>query len=87
MFDAIGEMLFTALSRAAENHLEAGHPCIEALRHAGHANDRAATAAAQEALSALDPMVMNAIMADAHRIMREDPPALLGAWPTAGTRH
>lgn len=87
MFDTIGSMFFAALRRAAEGRLEAGHPCIEALRQAGSVDDPMATAAAQESLSALDPTLVNAIMADAHRIMREDPRALLGAWPAAGPKH
>lgn len=87
MFETIGTAFFAALARAAEIHLEAGHPCIRALRDAGDGVDPAATARAQEALSSLAPAIMNAIMADAHRAMREDGSVILGAWRPTGASH
>lgn len=87
MFDEIGTRFFAALAKAAEMHLDAGHSCIAALRRAGEAPGPAATAAAQAALGALEPASMNAIMGEAHRLMREDPAGLLSAWKPAGPRH
>jgi hypothetical protein len=87
MFEAIGAPFFEALAKAAESHLEAGHPCIAALRHAAHAGNPAATVEAQEALGALAPAVMTAIMADAHRTMREDGGVILGSWPAPDRSH
>lgn len=87
MFDVIGTRFFAALARAAENHLDAGDPCIAALRHAGNRPDLGATVAAQEALGLLAPAVLNAIMSDAHRLLREDPAALLDAWHPDGPKH
>ncbi len=87
MFDMIGTRFFAALARAAENHLDAGDPCIAALRHAGTRPDPGATVAAQEALGLLAPAVLSAIMSDAHRLMREDPSALLDAWRPNDRKH
>ena len=87
MFDVIGARFFAALARAAENHVDAGDPCIAALRHAGSRPDPAATVAAQEALDLLAPAVLNAIMSDAHRLLREDPAALLDAWRPGDPKH
>ena len=87
MFDMIGTRFFAALARAAENHLDAGDPCIAALRQAGSRPDQAATVAAQEALGGLAPAVLNAIMSDAHRLMLEDPAALLDVWHPDDPKH
>lgn len=87
MFDTIGSTFFDALRRAAERHLEHGHPCIEALGAAARGADSTAIAAAQDALAALDPAIMNALMAEAHRLLREDPARILGGWNPAGVSH
>ncbi|MFB2550486.1 hypothetical protein [Ensifer soli] len=87
MFDSFGPAFFAALHRAAQDRLDPGHPCLERLAAAGAADDPAATLAAQEALAALDPAVAEAVMAQAHRLLRENPAGLLSAWPSAPTRH
>lgn len=84
MFDTMGSAFFDALLRAAERHLEPGHPCIEALGTAAGGTDPAAITAAQDALAALDPATMNALMAEAHRLLREDPARILGGWNPTG---
>lgn len=87
MFDTIGSALFDALRRAAERHLEHDHPCIEALDAAARGADSTAIAAAQDALAGLDPAIMNALMAEAHRLLREDPARILDGWNPAGVSH
>ncbi|WP_454851117.1 hypothetical protein [Rhizobium binxianense] len=87
MFDTIGSTFFDALRRAAERHLEHGHPCIEALGAAARGADSTTIAAAQDALAALDPAITNELMAEAHKLLREDPARILGGWNPAGVSH
>jgi hypothetical protein len=87
MFDIIGPMFFSALRRAADHHLERNHPCLEVLDTAVRDNSPAAIAAAQEALAALAPAVMAELMADAHKLLREDPGQILRGWTPSGTGH
>lgn len=87
MFEMTGSAFFEALGDAAARHLEPGHPCLEAIRAAVRANDSAATLAVQEALAALDPAITNALMAQAHKILRESPAGILGAWNPGAGRH
>ncbi|MFT4182182.1 MAG: hypothetical protein QM636_09735 [Rhizobium sp.] len=86
MFETIGSTFFDALRQAAERHLERDHPCIEALDAAARSTDPATTAAAQEALAALDPAIMNALMAEAHKLLRENPGRILDSWNPPGIR-
>ena len=87
MFDNSGEVFFDALVQAAARHLDRDHPCLEALRATARANTPDTTIAAQQALAALDPAIMNAVMAEAHRLLRENPGHILGAWKSDGARH
>ena len=87
MFETAGGIFFDALRQAAERHLEPGHPCLAILGTAARAGNPAATVAAQEALAALDPAMLNAVMADAHKLLRDNPRQVLHAWGPIGTRH
>lgn len=87
MFEMTGEAFFDAVRQAAERRLDQDHPCLLVLRAAARGNDPAATAAAQEALDALDPETVTAIMAEAHKILRESPAGILASWKPGGTRH
>ncbi|MDX8442085.1 hypothetical protein [Mesorhizobium australafricanum] len=42
---------------------------------------------AQAALNGLPKEVLVALMADAHKALREDPSAILGAWGDFASRH
>ena len=87
MFETMGNMLFSALLQVAQRHLASGHPCLEALRAATQGNSRQATLAVQEALADLDPATANLLMAEAHKILRESPAHILGAWNAGHAKH
>ena len=87
MFDGAGAMFFKALCQVAERRLGRGHPCLAAIAAAAESGNPDTTRAAQEALGALDPDVAAALMADAHKVLRENPAALLDAWRGTGARH
>lgn len=87
MFETIGSTFFDALRQAAECHLERDHSCIEALDAAARSASPAATVAAQEALAALDPAIMNLLLTETHKLLREHPGQILGSWKPAGPSH
>ncbi|MDE1995356.1 MAG: hypothetical protein KGI75_22835 [Rhizobiaceae bacterium] len=87
MFETIGPVFFRALRRAAERQPDLDCSCIEALEAAARNADAAAIAKAQSALSALDPQTMAGLMADAHKLLREDPQQVLRNWGAAGEAH
>ncbi len=84
MFEIIGQSLFAALRDAAERRLGRDHPCFSTLDRAVNETGPAATEAAQAAIAALDPGIAAALMAEAHRALRENPHAILGAWQGSG---
>lgn len=77
MWNEIGLRLLTALGASAEDKLGPVHALAQACR----AGD---LASARDALAALPPTEADALLADAHRRMRED--AALAAWRPAGAR-
>jgi len=87
MFEETGKAFFSALRAAAERRLGPDHPCLVALGDAANGRGDAAVPTAQDALSALDPETLNALMADAHKTLREDPGNILRAWPIGGAEH
>lgn len=87
MFDGAGAMFFKALRGVAERRLGRAHPCFAAIAAAAQSGSPDTTRAAQEALGALDPDVAAALMADAHKALRENPAALLDTWRGTGARH
>lgn len=86
MFHMIGKPFFNALREAAERRVGCEHPCIVAIERAAVEGGAEATAEAQAALAALDPDMLGKLMADAHKVLRESPVSILGAWP-GGVRH
>ena len=76
MWDRIGERFVTALREAASERLGPEHPLPLACAGANIANLRAH-------LSNLPAADADAILADAHRRLREDPAAWLDAWRPA----
>jgi len=87
MFETTGRTFFQALHTAAENRLGRQHPCCRAIAEAARNLQAAAVRAAQAALNGLPKEVLVALMADAHKALREDPSAILGAWGGFGSRH
>lgn len=87
MFDLLGKALFKAIRDAARLRLGEDHPCLTVLDQAIKADDPSSARSVQDALSALDPGVMAALMADVHKALRESPDALLSAWPADRARH
>ncbi|MEK1853467.1 MAG: hypothetical protein AAAC48_16780 [Phyllobacterium sp.] len=63
------------------------HPCLVALGNAANESGAAAVQTAQDALAALDPETLNALITDAHKTLREDPGRILRAWPIGGVGH
>lgn len=80
MFDIIGESLFAALRDAVEHRLGRDHPCFAAVDQAVEETGPAATQAVQAAIAGLDPEIAAALMADAHKSLRENSRVILGAW-------
>ncbi len=87
MFDTAGRAFFAALRDVAERRLGRDHVCFRLADQAAATGDAASTEAAQSALNELEPALLGEIMADTHKALRENPAALLGAWPAAGARH
>jgi hypothetical protein len=87
MFDVIGKKLFAALRDAAEQRLGRDHPCFAALAEAVSQAGFATTEAAQIAIATLDPTVAAALMADAHKALRDNPHTILDAWTGGGKAH
>lgn len=87
MFETIGGTFFGALRQAAERHFERDHPCIEALDAAARIASPAAIVAAQEALATLHPALMTALMAEAHKLLREHPGRILDSWNPTDISH
>lgn len=80
MFDETGSDVFNALRRAADRLLEPEHPCVRALGEAASSPSPASTALAQDELAALDTAVISALMAGAHKLLRENPEQILARW-------
>lgn len=87
MFETTGKTFFQALQAAAEKRLGQQHPCCLAIAEAARDPDATAVRAAQAALNGLPKEVLVALMADAHKALREDPAAILGAWSGSASRH
>lgn len=90
MFDLFDTRFLDVLCRVAEGRLGAGHACAIALRDAVRDDNPDLRAAAQSALNALQPDDLVAMMADAHKMLREDPAGILENWTgdaPEGTRH
>jgi hypothetical protein len=87
MFETTGKTFFEALKAAAEKRLGQEHPCCRAIAEAALHPEAAAVRAAQAALNGLPKEVLIALMADAHKALREDPSAILGAWGGVASRH
>lgn len=87
MFETTGRTFFQALHAAAEKRLGQQHPCCLAIVEAARNPDATAVRAAQAALNRLPKEVLVALMADAHKALREDPSAILGAWGGSASRH
>jgi len=87
MFEQTGKAFFSALRAAAERRLERDHPCLIALDNAAKESRALAVQTAQDALAALDPETMNALMADTHKALRQNLGSILGAWPIGHIRH
>lgn len=87
MFDLAGATFFAALRDAAQKQLGRDHPCFQAVEAAAANCEAASIAAAQSALNSLDPEVLNGLMEQTHKSLRENPAAVLDAWPGGGARH
>ena len=87
MLDVIGERLFAALRGAAEQRLGRDHPCFAALDKAAGDTGPAVVQAVQAALAALEPSLAAALMADAHKALRENPQGILGSWSGGSRPH
>lgn len=87
MFETTGRTFFQALHAAAEKRLGQEHPCCRAIAEAARNPEATAVRAAQAALNGLPKEVLVALMADAHKALREDPAAILGAWSGSASRH
>ena len=80
MFEQFDNRFFKALKEAAEAHLGNDHPCALAAGHAVRSAAPSEIAAVQEQLAALDDETSGTLMEMVHKMMREDPEALLAAW-------
>jgi len=87
MFETTGKTFFGALQAAAEKRLSRQHPCCLAIAEAAREPQASTVRAAQAALNALPKEVLAALMADAHKALREDPSAILGAWGGFASKH
>ncbi|OHV77711.1 hypothetical protein [Mesorhizobium sp. ORS 3428] len=87
MFETTGRTFFEALHAAAAKRLGQQHPCCLAIAEAARETEATAVRAAQAALNSLPKDVLVALMADAHKALREDPSAILGAWGGSASRH
>lgn len=80
MFEQFDNRFFEALKKAAEMHLGNDHPCTLAAGHAARSAAPSEIAAVQEQFAALDDKTSGTLMEMVHKMMREDPEALLAAW-------
>ena len=80
MFDETGSDFFNALRQVAERLLEPEHPCIQALGEAASNPSPTSTALAQDEFAALDTAMISALMAGAHKLLRENPEQILASW-------
>lgn len=76
-----GQRFFAAVRAAVAERLSADHPCTQALERAAVDGDPALAAAAEDELRRLEPECMAEIMGAAHKLLREDPMAILEQWP------
>jgi hypothetical protein len=72
MFDDIGQPLFAALAKAVAVELSEADPCAQACLRAAGSGARADVLVAQASLMKLSENVRQAVMAEAHRLLRED---------------
>lgn len=80
MIESFGKRFFQALLAPAEVNLGADHPCVLAVARAATTGDMADTEAAQRELSKLPVELSATLMETVHKVMREDPGALLDIW-------
>ncbi|MGI9405977.1 MAG: hypothetical protein ACR2O4_06360 [Hyphomicrobiaceae bacterium] len=86
MLEIFGKRFFEALREVAELQLGADHPCVQAIDGAAQSGTESDVAAAQKQLAALPDDVSGSLMEAVHKVMREDPAALLDAWDGPGGR-
>lgn len=80
MFEIFGVRFFQALHKVAELNLGKDHPCVLAAARAAETGKKSDIETAQRQLAALPADVSNPLMASVHKMMREDPEALLDIW-------
>ena len=76
MFEEIGPQFLSALAAAAAPRLSPEHPLLVACGEADLSRVR-------EALDALAPAEADALLAQAHKLMREDEAGVLAQWRPA----
>jgi hypothetical protein len=72
VFDEIGRPLFAALAKAATAKLSETDPCTLACLKAATSGAHADMLGAQASLMELTESTREAVMAEAHRLLRED---------------
>lgn len=84
MLQSAGQTFLAALRDVAERQFGRDHQCWRAIDQALADGD---AAAAQAALHGLEPAVLERLMAETHKTMREDPARILGAWSSDRRSH
>jgi hypothetical protein len=80
MLDPADRTLLATLRSLAGQKLATDHACTQLLDRALANDDPAAARDARRALHDLPADMFDALMADAHRILRQDPAAILALW-------
>jgi len=86
MFDIFGKRFFKAVEACAARQLGADHACVNAAERVVQTGEHSDLEHARACLAALPDDQSAALMAAVHKVMREDPAAILGAWEGPGGR-
>lgn len=84
MFDIFGKRFFQAVETCAARQLGPDHACVKAAGRAVQIGGDADVEDARAHLAALPDDQSVALMEAVHKMMREDPAAILDAWEGSG---